>query len=84
MSTDPPFHDPTRSLWGVGRRIAASALLLVGGLSFLLLYLAFVAERFAWYQNLAVVLSVLMLLPTVLALIWISWGLAIGRSWADG
>jgi len=60
-------------------RIIATVGLLVGGLAWVVLYLAFLAGRFPWYQNLAVVLVTLMAVPTIVVVIWVAWGLSIGR-----
>jgi hypothetical protein len=73
--------------WGVGRsllrglawRIGATAAFVVGGFVFVLLYLAFWAGRYAWYQNLAVVVSVAAIVPTAVILLWIAWALSMGR-----
>jgi hypothetical protein len=64
---------------GLKIRIVASVVLLVGGLVFVLLYLAFLADRFAWYQNLAVILSALLVVPVGVLLMWVLWGLNLGR-----
>ena len=57
------------------RRIAATLGVLVGGPVAFLLYLAFLGPRFPWYQNLALGLAVLILTPTIVVGLWISWGL---------
>jgi hypothetical protein len=84
MSSDWHVHgtlatQPSRVIGGLMRRIAASAGMVVGGAVFVLLYLAFWASRFAWYQNLAVLLSVALVVPAVIAVLWITWGLSIAR-----
>ena len=43
------------------------------------LYLAFLAGRFAWYQNLAVVLVSVLVVPTVVVVMWVLWGMKVGR-----
>jgi Na+/proline symporter len=60
-------------------RAAATVGLLVGGFVGLLLYLAFLAGRFAWYQNLAIVLSTLVVVPVVVVTIWVFWGVTVAR-----
>jgi len=60
-------------------RIAASAALVTGGVVFVLLYLAFFASRYAWYQNLAVVFSATLIVPVAVVVLWITWGLGIAR-----
>lgn len=77
--TDGPFETGRRLLRGLAWRIGATAGFVAGGFVFVLLYLAFWASRFAWYQNLAVVLSAGIIVPTAVILLWVSWGLALGR-----
>jgi hypothetical protein len=64
---------------GLKIRLASTAVLLVGGLVFVMLYLAFLADRFAWYQNLAVILSTLLVVPVAVVVMWVAWGLSLGR-----
>jgi len=64
---------------GLKLRIVATVALLVGGLCWVVLYLAFLAGRFAWYQNLAIVLVSFLVVPAVVVVIWIYWGMAVGR-----
>jgi len=79
-SSSSSWRNPVRPLvTGLKVRIVASVGLLVGGLVFVMLYLAFLAERFAWYQNLAVILSALLVVPVGVLLMWVLWGLSLGR-----
>jgi hypothetical protein len=76
-------------LRGLRARLIATVSLLVGGLCWVMLYLAFLASRFPWYENLAVVLVSFLAVPTILLAMWISWGLSVGRRlhrafWDDG
>jgi len=71
---------------GLKRRVVATVGLLVGGLVWIVLYLAFLAGHFAWYQNLAIILSTFLVVPTVVIVMWVLWGLGLGRrlrGWAD-
>jgi hypothetical protein len=71
---------------GLKRRVVATIGLLAGGLVWIVLYLAFLAGHFAWYQNLAILLSTFILVPTIVIVMWILWGLGLGRrfrGWAD-
>ena len=61
------------------RRIIATVSVLVGGLAWVVLYLAFLAGRFPWYQNLAVVLVTMILVPTIVVVMWVAWGLSTAR-----
>jgi hypothetical protein len=64
---------------GLRLRIAATISLLVGGLCWVVLYLAFLAGRFPWYQNLAVVLVSCVAVPTAVVVMWVLWGISVGR-----
>jgi ABC-type amino acid transport system permease subunit len=64
---------------GLKARIAATIALLVGGLCWVILYLAFLAGRFAWYQNLAIVLVSFIVFPAVVVVMWVFWGVSVGR-----
>jgi len=60
-------------------RIIGSIAALAGGVIAIVLYLGFLATRFAWYSNLAVVLSILIAVPAVLVALWIHWGMSVGH-----
>jgi len=75
----PTPREVRRFFRGLKVRIGATIALLVGGLSWVLLYLAFYASRFSWFQNLAVVLVSLVAVPTAVVAMWVSWGLSNGR-----
>jgi hypothetical protein len=68
---------------GLRARVAATVGLLAGGLVWVVLYLAFFAGHFAWYQNLAILLATLVIVPSVLLVMWILWGIAVGRRFRD-
>jgi hypothetical protein len=78
---EPPLTT-ARLLRALKLRIASSLALVVGGFLFVVLYLAFWGPRFAWYENIAVVLSTIVLVPTVLFAMWALWGIGLGqRMW---
>lgn len=83
MTSDRWARDPgpvvSKFFGGLRVRIAASALLLAGGVVFLLLYLAFLATRYSWYQNVAVLLSVGIIVPVGILVMWVLWGLGFAR-----
>ncbi|MGA8709756.1 MAG: hypothetical protein ACLP8Y_08415 [Thermoplasmata archaeon] len=79
MTGSPFVYGPGRFFRGLKIRIFATAALLVGGLCWVLLYLAFLAGHFAWYQNLAIILVSFIVVPAVVVMMWISWGMAVGR-----
>jgi hypothetical protein len=64
---------------GLKIRIIATVALLVGGLVWVILYLAFLAGRFAWYQNFAIVLVSFLLVPALVIVMWVLWGISLGR-----
>jgi len=69
---------------GLKIRIAATFALAVGGVVWLLLYAAFWAGRFAWFQNLAVIFSTVLVVPSVIIAMWVLWGISIRRRlWLD-
>ncbi|MCI4368767.1 MAG: PrgI family protein [Thermoplasmata archaeon] len=63
-------------------RIMASLGLVTGGAIAALLYLGFLATRFAWYTNLAVLLCILIAVPAALVALWIQWGMSFGGRFA--
>lgn len=68
-------------------RVVATAGVLVGGLVWILLYAAFWAGHFAWYQNLAIIMSTFLVVPSIVVVIWVLWGIGLGRrmlDWVDG
>jgi hypothetical protein len=65
----------------VRRRIIGSIAVFSGGLVALLLYFAFLGTRFTWYQNLAVGLSFLIAIPSIIAGMWVFWGLRAADRW---
>jgi hypothetical protein len=73
------FDDAVPFFRGLRRRIGATIALLVGGFCWVILYLAFLAGRFAWYQSLAVVLVSFLVVPAIVVFMWISWGAAFAR-----
>lgn len=68
---------------GLRVRIAATLGLAVGGMIWLIGYAAFWAGRFAWYQNLAVILSTLIAVPTIVIGMWVLWGIRAHRYFWD-
>ena len=71
-------------LGGLRTRIVATVSLLAGGLAFAVLFLAFVATKLPWYQNLGVLLADLIVVPAIVIVMWISWGIGIGRRFHEG
>jgi amino acid transporter len=79
------FYGPRRLLRGLVARIVASIAIMSAGAVFIVAYLGFFAVRFPWYQNVAVVLSTLLVVPVALLVMWVLWGLGVGdRVLRDG
>jgi len=79
------FHDRSPDLLGrLRRRIVASIAGIAAWISFTLLYVAFWATRFSWFQSVVVVLVSLIVLTSVLAAAWVTFGLGFARRWSDG
>lgn len=68
---------------GLKVRAIATVGLLAGGLVWVILYLAFLASPFAWYQNLAVILSTFIVGIAILVGMWIVWGFGVARRFHD-
>lgn len=72
-------YGPARWGRGLRARILASLGLFVGGSVFALLYLGFWATRFAWYQNLVVLVVTGLVVFALVAAMWIAWGMSLFR-----
>jgi hypothetical protein len=88
MSDLPPFaksntRRPLNVLRSILRRALASVGVLSAGMCGLLLYLALLGTRFAWYQNVAVCLSIVIASVAIVTGLWISWGLSATRRFSD-
>jgi hypothetical protein len=88
MSED-PFPSSTRShyrsyalLGGLRRRVVASIGVVVGWISFTLLYVAFWATGFSLFQNIIVIVVSLLVLFGVLVAAWVSYGLRFVDRWS--
>ena len=60
-------------------RVSLSIIMGVGWLVFLILWLAFYASDFNIYQNIAIVLSSILIVGAVLGASWASWGMKHNR-----
>jgi len=65
---------------GGAARVAVSIVVGVGWLIFLILFLAFYAEGFGVYRNLAIILISLLVVGAILGPIWASWAIKTGRA----
>jgi hypothetical protein len=64
---------------GMRWRVAASILVGVGWICFVLLYAAFWADRFTLLQSIVVVLVSFIVLAGILGAMWASWGMRFAR-----
>lgn len=60
---------------GIAPRVAVSIGVFFGWLSFLILFLAFYADGFSIYQNLAIFLTSILAALAILAPIWVHYGM---------
>jgi len=59
---------------GLGTRIAGTIIVGVSWLAFIILYLAFLAGDFNFWQNLAVFLASLLIIGGIIVVLWVTWG----------
>ena len=72
--------DHRRQLYRALRaRVAATLALVAGSAVGLLAYAFLAASRFAWFQNLAVICSTLILVPAVILVMWVQWAAKLHR-----
>ena len=60
---------------GIGSRVTISILAFFGSLMDVILWLFFYADKFSVYQNIAVVVVILLGFVAVLGATWASWGM---------
>lgn len=68
------------SVNGLAERVAVSIVVFFGWLIFTLLFLAFFSESYTLFQNLVVVLVVLLIALAILGTMWASWGIKQGMT----
>jgi hypothetical protein len=66
---------------GLASRIAASIVVGVAWLVFLVIFFAFYADRFSVYQNLAVFLASILVVGAILGPMWVYWGIKSVERW---
>lgn len=66
---------------GMGPRVGVSSVVGIGWLVFLILFLAFYAEDFSIYKNLAIILTSVLVAFAILGPMWAHWGIKTGRTW---
>lgn len=80
--TETMMPEGPRELRGLGWRITASVLTAVGWLVFLVIWLFFFASAYNIYKNLAVLFVSALIGLVILVVIWIGFGLRMGRAYA--
>jgi heme/copper-type cytochrome/quinol oxidase subunit 4 len=66
---------------GLAPRVAVSIATVVGWLVFLIIFLAFHADHFTVYQNLAIFLASILVVGAILGSMWAYWGIKYGWKW---
>ena len=67
---------------GMGWRVAVSILTFFGSIIGIILWLFFYAENFNVYQNIAVVVVILLGFVAVMGATWAAWGMKQGARWS--
>jgi len=67
---------------GFASRVAVSIVVGLGWLLFLVIHLAFYAEGFNIYKNLAIILASILVVAAILAPVWVHWGMKYGPRYA--
>jgi len=68
---------------GLASRVAVSIVVGVAWLVFLIIFLAFYADRFSVYQNLAIFLVSVLVVGAILGPMWVYWGIKIAPRYAE-
>jgi membrane protein YdbS with pleckstrin-like domain len=68
---------------GMGWRVAASIVAFFGSVIAVILWLFFYAGSFNAYQNIAVVVVILLAFIAVMGATWASWGMKQGAWWSE-
>jgi preprotein translocase subunit SecY len=68
---------------GLGIRVVTTVLLPVASLVFMILYLAFFAHSYTWYQNLAIVLVTVIIVTGAIILMWLMWVMRTGKRFLE-
>lgn len=65
---------------GLTWRVVASAVVCIGWLIFIVVFLFFWAKFYSIYQNIAIFLVSLLIMAAILAPVWIPWGIRMSRT----
>ena len=67
---------------GMGWRIAITILTFFASISSIIIWLFFYANTFNVYQNIAVVVVILLSFVAIMGAMWASWGIRYGARWS--
>jgi hypothetical protein len=67
---------PRELMRGIRRRVAATLGLVLAATVAIVVYLAFFAIQYAWYQSVAVILLVVVITPVVIIAMWVSFAMS--------
>jgi hypothetical protein len=68
---------------GLASRIAVSVAIGIAWLVFLVIFLAFYAEGFSIYRNLAIFIASILVVGAILGPMWIYWGIKVAPKYAE-
>jgi len=68
---------------GLASRIAVSVAIGIAWLVFLVIFLAFYAEGFSIYRNLAIFIASILVVGAILGPMWVYWGIKVGPEYAE-
>jgi hypothetical protein len=74
---------PEKMPQGLASRIAVSVAIGIAWLVFLVIFLAFYAEGFSIYRNLAIFIASVLVVGAILGPMWVYWGIKVAPKYAE-
>lgn len=68
---------------GLALRVAISIIVFFGLLIFSIIYVAFFAASFNTFQQIAVILVAILAGIAILGVMWVYWGINLGKEWKE-
>jgi len=68
---------------GLAPRVAVSIVVFFVWLIYTIIHMAFFAQSFSLLQNIAIIFSVFLGGVMILAVVWSSWGIKMGKRWRE-
>ncbi len=68
---------------GMASRVAITIIIFFGLLIFAIIYVAFFASAFSFYQKIAVIVVALLVATAILGAMWASWGIKYGKDYKE-